>query len=213
MKKFHAVVLIGSVFLFSGCLKKTPTTTATIEDGQTTKESVSEWQKIGEAMESGKSVKCEMTNTQTQQTSQYYMNGEKIRVDTLDEKNPEASGSFLTDSEFMYTWNDIKKEGVKFAVVEPTEDQDDQKLEPSESTKAPDFSKESAWDDYKNLGYTVTCTTESVDDKMFTPPADVKFTDMSAFMQKPQDNGEAEKDDEQELNQEQIDQIMKQYQE
>jgi len=211
MKKFYTVVLVGSVFLFSGCINKSETASVTIGEGQTAQESQSEWQKIGKAMEEGKSVKCEMVNTQNQQTSQYYMKGEKVRVDSLDQNNPEASGSFLTDSEFIYTWNDTKKEGVKFGVVEANQEQ--QEIEAPEPSKAPDFSQESAWDEYKNLGYTVTCTTQTVDESMFTPPADIKFNDMSAFMQNTQGSADDGNNGNPVMNQEQIEQMMKQYQE
>ncbi len=208
MKKFHAVVFVGSVLLLSGCLNKSETATVSIGDGQSPAESSAEWQKIGQAIESGKSVKCEMSNTETQQTGQYYMKGKKVRVDSSDPKNPEASGSFLTDTEFVYTWNDTKKEGVKFPVVEPTE----QEQEVPEATQAPDFSQESAWNDYKDLGYTVTCTTESFDESMLIPPADVTFTDMSAFMQNIQSSGDGSGDGAPEMNQEQIEKMMQQYQ-
>ncbi|GIK84155.1 MAG: hypothetical protein BroJett025_07770 [Patescibacteria group bacterium] len=206
MNKFHAVILVGSALFLSGCLNKSQTTTATIGDGQTAAESLSEWQKIGAAIESGKSVKCEMRNTQTQQTGQYYMKGKKVRVDSLDPQNPEASGSFLTDTEYVYTWNETKKEGVKFPVTAPT----DQNPESPQATQAPDFSQESAWDEYENLGYTVTCTTESFDESMLTPPTDITFTDMSAFMQNIQSNGSG---DNPAMNQEQLEQLMQQYQE
>lgn len=207
MKKLYSLVLVGSVVLLGGCLHKPQT--ATIGGEQSASEAISEWQKIGEAIESGQSVKCEMVNTETQQSGQYYMKGDKVRVDSQDPENPEANGSFLTDTEYFYTWNDEKKTGVKFAVVKPSEDQP----EAPEATQAPDFSKESAWDEYQNLGYTVTCTTDSFDESMLMPPADVTFTDMSAFMQKSgMGTGFPESSDAPSMNKEELEQMMKQYQ-
>lgn len=211
MKKFHAVVLVSSVFLLGGCLHKSETASVTIGDGQTSAEAQSEWQKIGEAIQAGKSVRCEMNNTETEQTGQYYMKGKKMRVDSQDPKSPEASGSFLTDTEFVYTWNDTKKEGVKFAVVQPTE----QEQEVPEGSEVPDFSQESAWNDYEDLGYTVTCTTESFDESLLTPPTDVTFTDMSSFMQDAQSNGNGYGSGgtgAPAMNKEQLEQMMQQYQ-
>ena len=206
MQKLHAIVLVGSVLLLGGCLTSPQTATVTVEDGQPSMESLSEWEKIGEAMQAGKSVKCEMVNSQTQQTGEYYMKGEKVRFDMHDPQNVEASGSFLTDSEFVYTWNDTKKTGVKFPVPEQGESQQEMPQE----TEAPDFSQESSWDEYENQGYTVTCSVESFDESMLTPPADVTFSDMSGFMQNIQSSGDSSTAPT-EMNQEQLEQQMQQY--
>lgn len=207
MQKLRAMVLVGSVVLLGGCFNSPQTATVTVEDGQPSMESLSEWEKIGEAMQSGKSVKCEMLNTETQQTGQYYMKGEKVRFDMYDPEDAETSGSFLTDAEFIYTWNDTKKEGVKFAVPKPGEVQP----EAAQETEAPDFSEESAWKDYENKGYTVTCSVESFDEALLTPPADVTFADMSEFMQNMQSSGDASTQPSGEMSQEQLEQLMQQY--
>lgn len=207
MQKLHAVVLVGSVVLLGGCLKSPQTASVTVEDGQPSMESLSEWQKIGDAMQAGKSVKCEMVNTETQQTGQYFMKGEKVRFDMTDPENVETTGSFLTDAEFIYTWNDTKKEGVKFPVPEPGE----QQPEAAQEQEAPDFSQESSWDEYQNQGYTVTCSIESFDESLLTPPTDVTFTDMSAFMQNVQSTGPGSTQVPAEMSQEQLEQLMQQY--
>lgn len=208
MKKLHIAVLISSVVVLSGCLNKSQTASVTMNDGQTSVESLSEWQKIADAIESGKSVVCDMTNTQTKQTGKYYVKGEKMRFDSINQNNPEESGSFLTDSEFIYTWNDAKKEGIKFAVVEPTQEQPDA----PETAGVPDFSQESAWDEYNDLGYTVTCTTESFDESLLTPPTDIVFTDMSTLMQNAQNSANSGNSGAPAMTQEQVEEMVRQYQ-
>lgn len=176
------LTVMGSAIVLAGCNKTPPVTESEPETtGQSETEVVSEWQKIGEAIAMGKTAQCDMTNTETGDTSRYYIKGKNIRFDTVNATNPEQSGSFLTDGEFIYTWTEAAKEGVKFSAIMPSGTPNPAVTQPPQ---APDFSTEDAWLNYQNLGYTIDCSVEPVDDSLFIPPTDVTFTDMTALMKK-----------------------------
>lgn len=204
MKKFSFLVIIAfSAVALNGCIGNN--NKATISDDQTVSETMSEWQKVGNAIANGESVSCEMTDTKNGISSKYYMKEDKVRFDSIQSEQLEdvaMNGSFLTDGKFGYSWNAETKKGMKFLVNDPEDLSED--VEELES-EAPDFSSKEAWDNYENLGYTVTCEIKDVDASLFTPPTDVTFTDLSNFAQEMQQTDG--------VDQEQLEQMMKQFQE
>jgi len=187
MKKsiFLALVLMSAVGIAGCTTKEQPTEKAVISADQPVEESISEWQKVGKALENGQAVSCEMTDTENGISSRYFMKEQKVRFETVSSDDATTTnGSFISDGEYGYSWSEDTKKGMKFAVNAPENMADDADAPEQE---APDFSSKDAWDQYQNQGYTIVCEVTSVDDAVFTPPADVTFTDLSAFTQQKQE--------------------------
>ena len=175
------IVLTGSLLV--GCNKtKTPTVDepTSLED-QTVGEVVQEWQRVGQAIATGQSVKCTMTQVENGETSHYYIKGTQIRFDTISTTSPDQTTSLLSDGEFVYTWGDGARQGLKFSALNPS--QSPQQPEVESPSNAPDFSTQEAWNSYRDLGYTIQCDVTSVDPALFVPPSDITFMDMSALTQ------------------------------
>jgi hypothetical protein len=195
------VVMLSAIVL-SGCLHNPSAP-------QTTNEVMSEWEKVGKAIAEGKSARCEMINKETGEKSDYYIDGLKMRFETINETNPDQSGAFLTDGEYAYTWTHNNKQGVKFALIDPEETEP----QTTPDTDVPDFSNPEEWENYEDMGFTIMCEIEPVDESMFMPPADVQFTDMSetnAQLQKMMENAE-NMDESNQPSQEEIQRLMETY--
>lgn len=207
MKK--TLFLLAAAVVLAGCTFP-PKKTSQPEAPSTKAEIANQFEKVADAMASGKPVECVMTQTTTNKSFTYQVKGKKIHA--FGQLSPEASesGNMLTDGEFMYTWSDQSKEGTKFLI--PTETEMAQQPE-DPSKVVPDFRNTDTQQEYENLGYSINCAEKNLDDSAFVAPSDVKFTDLSQMM------GAAKKYQQQmkdasnsggtELTQEQIQQMMK----
>lgn len=147
-------------------------------------ELVAEWQKVGQAIAAGRAISCQMKNSETDETMQYYVKGNKMRIDSNNPANPDQAGSLLFDGEFSYTWTADSTQGMKFALKREAT----ASAAPSETMgqapvdEAPDLSQQSVWETYQNSGFVVTCDVErEVDPTLFVPPANIEFLDLSSF--------------------------------
>ncbi len=155
---------------------------------QTVSQAANEAQEFAKAVESGKPTVCTMTKAGD--TMQYLIKGKMMKIDTTSSTTDAkgvaitTTGHMISDTKFLYTWDDKTKQGSKMAM--PTEEEtkkleeDTKKLQAD--SKVPKLESEADFDSYKNEGYTVTCKAGNVDDSLFVPPTDVKFIDPSEMM-------------------------------
>lgn len=129
---------------------------------------------IKDALSRSLSLKCEYPNPDGKggTVTSYIKNG-AVRVMSI-AMGTQGNGSAIMKDNKMWIWDDVKKTGMMLSfdpskVVKPTggtASNDDQ------SAKVlADLEK------YKNY-----CKTEVVGDSLFTPPTDVKFTDLESMM-------------------------------
>lgn len=101
----------------------------------------------------------------------YVANG-KIRSSfTL--TNPEgtqSSGHMINDGAFTYTWDDVSKTGVKFAMTEDIQNMGEEAVEDN-----PQMAQMNKKTDYR-------CKVWIADANTFVPPTDIQFTDVSNMM-------------------------------
>lgn len=180
MTKHTSIIAVSfaSLVLFSACTKQTPQTDMGSADSvQTENEVMSEWQEVANAISSGESARCAITNSETQETGEYFIKGEKMRYSLNHPTDPSKTASFISDSEYVYSWNEINKQGFKFEISKL----ESQPSETQEQQQVPDFTQEEVRNSYQELGYTMDCSAEDVSDDVFTPPSDVEFSDFSEF--------------------------------
>ncbi len=175
------LVALSSIFL-AGC------TLPGSSKPQTVSQAANEAQEFAKAVESGKPTVCTMTKAGD--TMQYFIKGKMMKIDTTSNTTDAkgvaitTTGHMISDTKFLYTWDDKTKQGSKMAM--PTEEEtkkleeDTKKLQAD--SKVPKLESEADFDSYKNEGYTVTCKAGNVDDSLFVPPTDVKFIDPSEMM-------------------------------
>lgn len=226
-KTNFSLLLLLSFIFFTGCIPQRSTSedvSTEVPNDQTAGEQVREWQKVSQAITNGQSVKCLMTETQTGTQTRYYLKGKFSRYDRDPDVTQTNQASFLTDGEMIYTWNNQTKQGFKMLATEPNvSPQPDDTTKPEE---APDFTDEATWNQYQQMGYSINCNAEELDPALFTPPADVKFTDMNQMLnqfqgldpalnreqlQEQNQIQDSDQNTEQQLNQEQIQEMLKQY--
>lgn len=155
---------------------------------QTVSQAANEAQEFARAIESGKPTVCTMSKAGD--TMQYYIKGKMMKIDTTSSTTDAkgvaitTTGHMISDTKFLYTWDDKTKQGSKMAI--PTEEESKKMEEDAKNfqadSKVPSLESEADFDTYKNEGYTVTCKAGSVDDSLFVPPTDVKFIDPSEMM-------------------------------
>lgn len=145
---------------------------------QTQEQAMGEFEQMGAAMQSGKPVRCLMTDTKKNHTMTYLMKDKKVKMTNMMMSDSGETGAMLMDSEFIYTWSDQKKEGTKMKIPE------DQMKEASENKDVPDLATEEDRQQYEDMGYTINCEEANLADSEFVPPTDITFMDMSAMMEK-----------------------------
>jgi len=179
MKKIISVLAIlsflgvGGYFYMNskGTVPKTPFGTATSTGGST-----NVFTSIKDALSKSLSLKCIYKDEKGIQTTTYIKGG-AVRVMMEGVKEKEQPNNIVLKDKKMYMWDEITKTGFTFTMTEP-------KISPPKADgKLPDMGG-----DNKNEEllagiekYKDSCKTEIIADSFFTPPADVKFQDMSAF--------------------------------
>lgn len=161
------------------------TSTQTADTAQnTSNQSLGDFAKgsIASLLTAGKNVTCSMQYPDGNGSGTVYVTGKKMRGEftVKTDASKEYQSSMIQDGEYAYMWSDADKKGTKFKVSGiPT---------PSPATAA----KSEAVD--INQEVDLKCSTWSVDPSKFIVPADVEFTDLSAIMEKVQEQSGAMKD-------------------
>jgi len=129
---------------------------------------------IQDALSKSLSLKCEYPNPDGKggTVTSYIKNG-AVRVMSI-AMGPQGNGSAIMKSNKMWIWDDVKKTGMMLSfdpskVVKPTGG--------TPSTDDQSAKVLAEMEKYKNY-----CKTEVVADSLFTPPTDVKFTDLESMM-------------------------------
>lgn len=206
MLKRATFILLSSLFL-SACI---PQSQPQAPANQTQEQSMKEYEKVAQAIQAGKSIKCVMTKKDDGSTMTSFVKGKKVKTVGIPADKPAETSTMISDSVYVYTWNDQKKEGVKFKIPE----EKDVEATKEATQKVPDFSKEEDQKAYEEMGYTIACVVIDIGDDEFVPPPGIKFSDLSAMMEKTTQapNTGAMTKEQQEAIQKQTEQLMKQYQ-
>lgn len=126
---------------------------------------------ISEFMKAGEIKKCTYNDDESAGTM-YFARNERLRMDYRSKADPANSGSAIITSGQQYVWSNSTKQGVKFAFTPSGAESQNQ----SSSQQNVDVNKK----------YNFTCENWLLDESVFTPPADVKFTDFSTLPALPQ---------------------------
>lgn len=182
--KTKVLAVTALSFLLAGCIptkQSTESTPVPALQEQSTGQAKMEFAEVAAAIKLGKAARCILNNTTQNQSMEYVIKGKKMRMHASAATASMPESSIISDGEFMYIWSEKEKKGMK--MKPPT--QDEMKEMADDAQKLPDFSQESEKKRYENLGYTIDCSIETVDDSEFVPPSDVTFTDLSAMMNRP----------------------------
>ena len=163
--------LLPAALIFSGC---------TLIPGKTTSITGTEQQKaekLGQIIASGGQADCQVTNLTDNTSTQIIVSGKKMKFIGSD-LGGGKKGTMLNDTVYTYVWTEGEKEGFKTKLevekpAEPTEDSTQE--ENLDTTK-----RAESYDD--ETKFKTDCTSRSISDSEFTPPADVKFTDFAEIM-------------------------------
>lgn len=123
---------------------------------------------IQSLLTAGKNVTCTINYPDQAGSGTVYVSGNKFRGDfNLKAREKEMVSHMIKDAETAYMWSDGSDQGTMFKMdaVKPS-------VAPGTPSQTTDLNKEV---DYK-------CSPGGADAAKFTPPANVKFTDMSAMM-------------------------------
>jgi hypothetical protein len=178
MKKILLSITVASLVL-AGCThtgqKPVPEVdTASQSDSGTEKM----WAEVTSALTGGKAVECAMTNAEGLAMT-YQIQDKKVRMSNIKTKESPEGTSMLMDGTHMYTWSEVKKEGVK---MELPKEEDLKTFTEGQGYDVPDFTKAEDQKSMTDLGYTVNCKPTTLAANVFEVPGDVKFVDVSAMM-------------------------------
>lgn len=209
MKKIS--LLLVATLLLAAC-KQAPGSVPTNTEPQTQGEAMNEFSKVAAAMQAGRPVSCTMTKTDGSSTMDYLIKGKKMKISGIEYQGKQNGGAMISDGEYMYTWDESTKAGMKFAIPK---EEDVEKMAQNNTPAVPSLSSEEDKKRYEDEGYRVDCKELAVDDTVFIPPSDVKFSDLSSMMEnskklmvKPD---EAPSADQQKAMEDQVNQMMQQY--
>lgn len=104
-----------------------------------------------------------------------YMAGGKMRADSTASYSGKIMGAhMINDGKYMYSWTDDQKTGAKMPVTAMENMQDHM------NTPKGTMETKNALDE--NAKYSYKCSNWSVDESVFTPPADINFIDPTEMM-------------------------------
>ncbi len=178
-KKVLAVTALS--FVLAGCVplkQSRESTPVPAAQDQSLGQTKMEFAEVAAAIKLGKAARCVMQNTTLNQSIEYVIKGKKMRMHASSTTANMPASSMISDGEFLYTWTEKDKKGMKIKV--PTQEEGKQIAE--DAQKLPDLSQESEKKRYENLGYTIDCSIATAEDTEFIPPPDVTFTDLSGMM-------------------------------
>ncbi|MGH7245973.1 MAG: hypothetical protein ACREGI_03500 [Candidatus Levyibacteriota bacterium] len=202
---FAIIILVGAgaAYLFSQ-KKETPST-----QSESAKQSGNVFSSIQDALAKKLSLKCIFTDTDTNKQTTAYISGGLVRADIVgnDKTQQYNNASVIVKDKKMYFWDNDKKQGMTMdltnegASITPTQSG------ASGSTPQNAGDVMAALEKYKN-----DCKPAIISDALFTPPTDVKFTDLSQMMKQTQTQAQQQVSTSPAMNQQQIQQMMQQYQ-
>lgn len=132
----------------------------------------------------GKKVKCTWSGEKGE-SGVVYTDGKRSRFEghNLDSLMPEEAGAeamnslnsmyTIDDGEYIYTWSDNSKKGMKLASEDPT-DEETQENEMNETDEK--------YNPAMDYDYQYKCENWNIDEKMFVPPSDIVFDDLNKMM-------------------------------
>ncbi len=163
---------------------------------------INNFSSIKDALTKSVSLECSFVDEQGKQTKSYIKNG-AVRVDFTG-KTSEQSGSTIMKDKKMYFWNTSQKTGF---MMELTDAQMKGEAIPTttKSTGTPPQGQNTVetLEKYKD-----SCKPAVVSDSLFTPPADIKFTDYSQILKTPTGTTSSGSGS---INQQQIQDLMQKY--
>jgi len=127
---------------------------------------------IKDALSKSVSLECNYSDKDGKQSKSYIKNG-AVRVDMKNSQNPDESASIIMKDKKMYSWTAKK---IGFMMDLPEEEMDNPEVAVSEGSEQ----KEDIISDLEK--YKDACKPAVVSDNLFTPPADVKFTNLSEML-------------------------------
>lgn len=209
MNKLILVLPLG--ILLSGC-SLIPQKSSQVETPPLEQQVVKEYQKVADAMASGKSVECVMTNSQEGTSFTYQVKGNMIRSFGQLSPDSTSSGNMISDGTFLYMWSDGSAQGTKMKIPSETEVAE---MAEKPDDVLPDLSNEVKQQELEDMGYTIKCDEKNLTEDAFIPPATVQFQDLSQMMESAaQLQAEMESkasESKPELTQEQIEAMMKSF--
>lgn len=129
---------------------------------------------IKEALSGSQSLQCDFTDESGKKIMSYIKAG-SVRTD-ITATDPKQSGSMIFKDKKMYYWNGKTGTVLTFDIQEM------ENITPPVTTPSVKQA-ENPQDIVASLEkYKESCKSASVSDSLFTPPADVKFTDLSSVM-------------------------------
>ncbi|HNQ17254.1 MAG TPA: hypothetical protein PKJ26_04475 [Candidatus Woesebacteria bacterium] len=177
MNKLLFVLALG--ILLSGC-SLLPQKSSQVETPPLEQQVVKEYQKVADAMASGKSVECVMTNTQEGTSFTYQVKGNMVRSFGQLSPDSTSSGNMISDGTYLYMWSDDSAQGTKMKIPSETEvaemtEQPDDVL--------PDLSNEEKQQELEDLGYSIKCDEKDLANDVFVPPTTIQFQDLSQMLE------------------------------
>ncbi len=174
------IVIAGGIWFFMQNKNQDGQTKTDTSSAQTQEPANEESSSLKNLMGMNKSQKCEFSSTEEDVTSSgtFYIANNKARGDFQSTaKGTTTKGHMIIDSIYSWLWNDGSNEGIKFAI--------DQNQTESNQTQSVD----------PNKNYKFSCDSWRADDSMFTPPANITFSEFKMPAIPAQPSGTSEKMD------------------
>ncbi|QQR64081.1 hypothetical protein IPH70_00920 [Candidatus Roizmanbacteria bacterium] len=174
-KKVLAVVVV-LLLLAAGyfLMNKSGSNGGSLVTGTQTQPGKLSFTSIQDALSRSLSLECTFTDDNGRQTKTYMKAG-AVRTDFTGSK-AEESGSMILKDKKMYSWNDTTKQGFMMQVP-------DLKITPTQNSKTGAGKGTNPSDALAMIEkYKSSCKPGTVADSLFTPPAEIKFTDYSNMM-------------------------------
>ncbi|MBP6044973.1 MAG: hypothetical protein WAT72_01870 [Microgenomates group bacterium] len=174
-KKVLAVVVV-LLLLAAGyfLMNKSGSNGGSLVTGTQTQPGKLSFTSIQDALSRSLSLECTFTDDNGRQTKTYMKAG-AVRTDFTGSK-AEESGSMILKDKKMYSWNDTTKQGFMMQVP-------DLKITPTQNSKTGAGKGTNPADALAMIEkYKSSCKPGTVADSLFTPPAEIKFTDYSNMM-------------------------------
>lgn len=174
-KKVLAVVVVLLLFAAGYFLmNKSGSNGGSLVTGTQTQPGKLSFTSIQDALSRSLSLECTFTDDNGRQTKTYMKAG-AVRTDFTGSK-AEESGSMILKDKKMYSWNDTTKQGFMMQVP-------DLKITPTQNSKTGAGKGTNPADALAMIEkYKSSCKPGTVADSLFTPPAEIKFTDYSNMM-------------------------------
>ena len=174
-KKVLAVVVV-LLLLAAGyfLMNKSGSNGGSLVTGTQTQPGKLSFTSIQDALSRSLSLECTFTDDNGRQTKTYMKAG-AVRTDFTGSK-AEESGSMILKDKKMYSWNDTTKQGFMMQVP-------DLNITPTQNSKTGAGKGTNPADALAMIEkYKSSCKPGTVADSLFTPPAEIKFTDYSNMM-------------------------------